>query len=152
MFDFHKYIEVFNAGNDKEMVEQFWVDDLVVNTGKGEEDNDGGILIKGKESWLRFLAFAHDGVREIMRIQSLIEGPGEIFAEIDMDFHVLKERPDYPFGSFKPGDLFTVKMFSLYFIRDGKIAELKMARWPPNVGVTDPPTRGFGPPPPAVGG
>jgi len=146
VFDFYRYANVFNSGDDQAMVDQFWVDDLEVLTGQSE------VLASGKESWLKFLAFAHDGMREIMRIQVLIQNENNIFAEIDMDFHASKDRPDYPFGPVKPGDFFTVKMFCLYFLRGDKIATLKMASWAPNVGVTDPPTRGFGPPPPIQGG
>jgi len=145
VFDFYKYAETFNSGDDKAMVDGFWVDDLEVYTGQNQP------LASGKESWLKFLAFAHDGVREIMRVQVLIQNESNIFAEIDMDFHASKDRPDYPFGHVKPGDFFTVKMFCLYFLRGDKIAKLKMASWAPNVGVTDPPTRAFGPPPPIQG-
>jgi hypothetical protein len=145
MFDFYKYAEVFNSGDDRAMVDGFWVDDLKVATGQGE------VLASGKESWLKFLEGVHDGMREIMRIQTLIRNESHIFAEIDMDFHASKDRPDYPFGSLKAGDFITVKMFALYFLRDDKIAMLKLAYWPPNVGVTDPPTRSFGPPPPITG-
>ena len=144
MFDFNKYIEVFNSGDDKAMVDQFWVDDLVAETAQGE-------LAKGKEDWLKFLEGVHDGMRELMRIQVLIQNEDNIFAEIDMDFHATKDRPDYPFGPLEKGDFITVKMFALYFIRDDKIAKLKLASWPPNLGVSDPPARGFGPPPPIVG-
>ena len=144
MFDFYKYIEVFNSGDDKMMVDQFWVDDLVAETAQGE-------LAKGKEDWLKFLEGVHDGMRELMRIQVLIQNENNIFAEIDMDFHATKDRPDYPFGSLEKGDFITVKMFALYFMRDDKIAKLKLASWPPNLGVSDPPARSFGPPPPIVG-
>ena len=145
MFDFYKYVETFNSGDDKAMVDRFWVDDLVVSTGQGDE---AGVLASGREDWIKFLDRVHDGVREIMRVQVLIQNENNIFAEIDMDFHVSKDRPDYPFGHLKPGDFITVKMFCLYFLRGDRIAKLKMATWAPNVGVTKPPTRGFGPPPP----
>ena len=140
MFDFYKYIETFNSGDDKAMLDQFWVDDLVVSAGQGDK---AGVLASSKEDFLKFLDFAHDGVRELMRVQVLIQNENNIFAEIDMDFHVSKDRPDYPFGHLKPGDFITVKMFCLYFLRGDKIAKLKMASWPPNVGVTDPPNRGL---------
>jgi hypothetical protein len=149
MFDFYRYIEVFNSGDDRAMVDQFWNDDLTVMSGRG---NQVQTLANDKEVWLKFLAFAHDGVRELMRVQTLIQEEKHIFAEIDMDFHVFKARPDYPFGAVNPGDFFTVKMFPLYFLRGDKIEALKMASWPPNAGVTDPPTRSFGPPPPIQGG
>ena len=151
MFDFYKYAETFNSGDDKEMVDRFWVDDLVVETGREDMGYEEGIIATGKENWLNFLAFAHDGMREIMRIQVLLQKEDNIFAEIDMDFHASKDRPDYPFGPVKAGDFFTVKMFCHYYIRDDKIATLKMASWPPNVGITTPPTRGFGPAPPVMG-
>jgi hypothetical protein len=145
MFDFYKYAETFNSGDDKAMVDGFWVDDLQVFSGRPEP------LATGKAEWLKFLAFAHDGVREIMRIQAIIKSKNHIFAEIDMDFHASKDRPDYPFGHLEPGDFITVKMFVHYYMRGDKIATLKMASWPANVGVTDPPTRAFGPPPPLPG-
>jgi hypothetical protein len=145
MFDFNKYIEIFNSGDDKAMLDQFWVDDLEVWSGRGDKAQ---LLAKGKDGFLKFLKFAHDGVREIIRVQVLIKNINNIFAEIDMDFHVAKDRPDYPFGKFKAGDFFTVKMFCLYFLRGNRIEKLKMASWPVNTGVTAPPTRSFGPPPP----
>lgn len=149
MFDFYKYAETFNSGDDKAMLDRFWVDDLVVWSGRGDKV---AVLASGKEDFLKFLNFAHDGVREIMRVQVLIQNENNIFAEIDMDFHASKDRPDYPFGQLKPGDFITVKMFCLYFLRGDRIAKLKMASWAPDLEVTDPPTRGFGPPPPIQGG
>ena len=145
MIDYHSYIETFNSGDDNAILDRFWVDDLVVFSPRGGET---GVLASGKDGFLKFLNWAHDGVREIMRIQTLIQNEDNIFAEIDMDFHASKDRPDYPFGHLKPGDFITVKMFCLYFLRGDRITKLKMASWEPNVGVTKPPTRSFGPPPP----
>jgi hypothetical protein len=148
MFDFYSYIETFNSGDDRAMVGRFWEDELEVWSGRsGQLQN----LASDKASWLKFLAFAHDGVREIMRVQVLLRDGNNIFAEIDMDFHASKERPDYPFGPLEPGDFFTVKMFCLYLLRNDRIARLKMASWAPNAGISDPPARVFGPPPPIMG-
>lgn len=148
MFDFYKYIETFNSGDDRKMLDMFWVDDLQIYSARG---NSYGLQAKSKEEFLKFLKGVHDGVREIIRVQTLVQNEDNLFAEIDMDFHALKDRPDYPFGNLKTGDIITVKMFALYFLRGDKIAMLKLASWPTNVGVTDPPTRVFGPPPPIVG-
>lgn len=149
MFDFYKYIEVFNSGDDRKMLDQFWVDDLEVWSGRGEK---ASISASGKEEFFKFLNFVHDGVREIMRVQVLLQSEYNIFAEIDMDFHASKDRPDYPFGHLKPGDFITVKMFCLYFLRGDRLEKLKMAFWPPDTGITDPPTHSFGPPPPIKSG
>ena len=148
MFNFYKYAETFNSGEDRAMLEGFWVDDLEVWSGRG---NEASLLASGKEEFLNFLNFAHDVVRELMRVQVLIQNEDNMFAEIDMDFIASKDRPDYPFGPIKSGDFFTVKVFCLYFLRGDKITKLKMASWPPNAGVNDPPARGFDPPPPIEG-
>jgi hypothetical protein len=149
MFDFYKYIEVFNSGDDRKMLDQFWVDDLEVWTGRGEK---ASIIASGKEEFFKFLTLVHDGVREIMRVQVLVQNENNIFAEIDMDFHASKDRPDYPFGHLEPGDFITVKMFCLYFLRGDRLEKLKMASWPPDMCVTDPPARSYGPPPPIQSG
>ena len=145
MFDFYKYAETFNSGDDKAMLDGFWVDDLEIYSARGE---GYGLQAKSKEEFLKFLKFAHDGVREIIRIQALVQTEENILAEIDMDFHASKDRPDYPFGHLKPGGFITVKMFCSYTLRGDKLKSLKLASWPPNLGVTKPPTRSFGPPPP----
>jgi len=145
MFDFYKYAETFNSGDDRAMLDGFWVDDLEVWSGRGGNVTK---LASDKGEFLKFLVFAHDGVREIMRVQTLIQEKDSIFAEIDMDFHASKDRPDYPFGHLKPGDRITVKMFALYTLRGNRLAKLKMASWAPNSGVSRPPARNFGPPPP----
>jgi hypothetical protein len=149
MFDFYKYIETFNSGDDRAMLDGFWVDDLEVWSGRGGQARRLG---GNKGEFLKFLDFAHDGVREVMRVQTLIQNESGIFAEIDMDFHASKDRPDYPFGHLKPGDFITVKMFCLYTVRGDRLAKLKMASWAPNSGVSQPPARSFGPWPPTGGG
>ena len=114
--------------------------------------NKPGVTASSKEEYLKFPVFAHDGLCEIMSIQTLIENEDKIFAEIDTDFYASKDRLDYPFGHPEPGDIITVKMFSFNFLRGNRIAKLKMASCPPNIGVTDLPTRGFGTPPPILDG
>jgi hypothetical protein len=149
MFDFSKYIEIFNSGDDRAMLDGFWVDDLEVWSGRGGQATKLG---GDKAEFLKFLDFAHDGVREIMRVQTLIQNESNIFAEIDMDFHFSKERPDYPFGHYRAGDFMTVKMFTCYTLRGDLLAKLKMASWLPNSGTSEPPARALGPWPPTGDG
>jgi len=94
------------------------------------------------------LAAAHEGVREIMRVQTLMQNENNIFVEIDTDFVALKDKPDFVFGPLKVGEFLTVKMFLLYILRGDKLASMKLATWPPNKGVTDPPSHNWGPNPP----
>ena len=137
MFDFAKYAELFNNGDDIKLVETYFTEDFVY-TGDRR-------IIPDRAAFLDFLKFAHDGVREIMRPQLVLQDKDRIFAEIDMDFHALKARPDYPFGKLKPGDMITVKFFVIYKLRNGKIAELKSAIWPRDYGVSKAPRLGGSP-------
>ena len=137
MFDFVKYAEMFNNGDDIKLVETYFTEDFVY-TGDRR-------VIPDRAAFLDFLKFVHDGVREIMRPQLVLQDKDRIFAEIDMDFYALKARPDYPLGELKPGEMITVKFFVIYKLRNGKIAELKSAIWPRDYGVSKAPRLGASP-------
>jgi ketosteroid isomerase-like protein len=137
MLDYRQYEAVFNTGDDAALVERFF-DDRIVFTGGSREH-------RGKAALREFLAWAHDGVREVMRPQNVLQLGELLFAEVDMDFHASKERTDFPFGHLHPGDLVTVKFFVLYRLLDGKVVELKSMTWPPGKGVTQLPRLGAHP-------
>lgn len=136
--DYAEYERVFNTGDDDLLVARFFCDD--VHFSGGSRDH------VGKDGLLAFLRWAHDGVREVMRPQSWVRavthGGDHLFAEVDMDFHASKERPDFPFGHLHPGDTVTVKFLVHYTLRDGKVAELKSMTWPPGKGVSKLPLLG----------
>ena len=132
--DFNRYVEVFNSGDDDSLTDDWFTDDVVYI--------GGNRTIEGKEAWRDFLKFAHDGVREIFRPQSLFQKEEGFFCEIDMDFHAIKPRPDFPLGPLFPGDMMTVKFFVIYKVRDGKFCRLKAATWPIDHGVSKIPRLG----------
>jgi ketosteroid isomerase-like protein len=131
---YEDYVALFNTGDDDALVERFFCDDVVFTGGARD--------YRGKQELLNFLHWAHDGVREVIREQTVMYRGDKIFVEVDMDFHATKPRPDFPFGALQPGDLVTVKFFVTYRLRDGKIAELKSMTWPPEKGVTKLPRLG----------
>jgi ketosteroid isomerase-like protein len=137
MLDYKDYEALFNTGNDAALVERFF-DEHVVFTGGSREHH-------GRAALRAFLDWAHDGVREVMRPQDVLQQGDLLFADIDMDFHASKERPDFPFGHLYPGDLVTVKFFVTYRVRDGKVIELRSMTWPPGKGVTQLPRLGAHP-------
>jgi ketosteroid isomerase-like protein len=134
MLDYNAYIALFNTGDDAALVDRYFDDDVVFTGGTREH--------RGKAALLAFLDWAHDGVREVMRPQNVIQQGDLLFAEIDMDFHASKERRDFPFGHLRPGDLVTVKFFVTYRLRAGRVVELKSMTWPPGKGVTQLPPLG----------
>jgi ketosteroid isomerase-like protein len=134
MFEYPDYIKLFNTGDDAALVERYFADDVVFSGGSRET--------QGKDGLIQFLNWAHDGVREVIREQVYMRKGNTVFAEVDMDFHATKERPDFPFGHLHPGDLVTVKFFVTYELRDEKVARLKSMTWPPERGVTKLPRLG----------
>ncbi|HEU4623824.1 MAG TPA: nuclear transport factor 2 family protein [Steroidobacteraceae bacterium] len=131
--DYNEYIAAFNAGDDAALVSRFFTEDVVFQS--------GARVLHGADELRKFLAWAHDGIREIIRAQLVLRDESHIFAEIDMDFHATRDRPDFVFGPLKQGEFTTVKFLVVYYLRDGKVAQLKASTWPPNVGVTKPPAR-----------
>lgn len=131
--DYIRYIQDFNSGNDAQFVEDWFTEDCIFQSGPK--------LVRGRRELLAFLEGAHDGIREIIRAKTVLQDEDRLFAEIDMDFHAICDKPDFAFGVLKKGEFHTVKFFVLYRFRDGKVAHLKASTWPPNVGVTKPTPR-----------
>lgn len=68
MLDYNDYIRVFNTGDDALLLERFF-DENVTFSG-GSRTYEGKAALKG------FLDWAHDGVREVMRPQNVLQrGP-----------------------------------------------------------------------------
>jgi ketosteroid isomerase-like protein len=128
------FIAQYNSGDDAYLIQRYFADDCIYICATQ--------FLRGHEALLRFLEHAHDGVREILRPQLVLQDERHIFAEIDVDFHAYQSRTDFPFGSLLPGDTRTVKSFVVYRLRDGKIAELRTATWPPAHRVSKSPRLG----------
>jgi hypothetical protein len=128
---FADYLTAFNRYDDAALIRDFWAKDCIMETAAGR-------VMRGQAEVLAMLDRLHDGVRETMRPQTVIEDGRRIFAEIDMDFTGQRDRPDFPFGPLKAGETLTVKVFALYRAEGGKVVHLKTATWPAGVGVTRP--------------
>lgn len=126
--DYRAYVRDFNTGDDRGLIEKYFAPDTQMISGSG--------VRKGHKEMNEFLAWAHDGVREIIRPQVVMWDKDHIFAEIDMDFIASKARPDFTFGAMQPGDIITVKFFAHYTVVNGKIKTLKTMTWAPEKGVT----------------
>lgn len=134
-FDYDAYIADFLTGDDDALVARWFAEDCAMESGSG--------TYEGREGMRRFLAWAHDGVRECPRIVAHVQHGKHLFAEIDMDFHATKERADFPFQHLFPGDSITVKFLAHYILDDaGQIRRLKTMVWPPELGVTKLPPLG----------
>lgn len=144
--DYATYLQAYNSGNHRELIRDFCTDDVEFEAGSLKR------VFRGKDEVLKFLLSLQDGVRDVLRAQLVLEGENRIFAEADMDFHALRDLPEFPFGALTKGEYLTMKVFVVYHLREGKICRFKTCLWPANFGVTAPPAVGFGPPPPVVKG
>lgn len=135
MFDYEAYVADFLTGDDEMLIARWFAPDCAMESGSGTFEGHAGMR--------RFLAWAHDGVRECPRIVSYLQHGRDLFAEIDMDFWASKERADFPFGALRPGDGVTVKFLAHYILNDeGKVWRLKTMTWPAEKGVTKLPLLG----------
>jgi predicted SnoaL-like aldol condensation-catalyzing enzyme len=132
--DYRAYVRDFNSGDDRGLIEKYFAPDTQMISGSG--------VRTGHKEMNEFLAWAHDGVREIIRPQVVMWDQDHIFAEIDMDFVASRARPDFTFGALLPGDILTVKFFAHYTVVNGKIKTLKTMTWKPETGVTKAPRLG----------
>ena len=132
--DYRAYVRDFNGGDDRGLVEKYFTTDTQMISGSGVREGHKGMN--------EFLAWAHNGVREIARPQVVMWDKDHIFAEIDMDFVASKPRPDFTFGALQPGDIMTVKFFAEYTVVNGKIKTLKTMTWKAETGVTKAPKLG----------
>lgn len=134
-FDYEAYVADFLTGDDKALVERWFAEDCAMESSSG--------TFEGRDGMRRFLAWAHDGVRECPRIVAYVQQGRDVFAEIDMDFHATKPRPDFPFQPLLPGDSITVKFLAHYILNEaGQVWRLKTMTWPVGKGVTTLPPLG----------
>jgi len=143
--DYAEYLETYNSGDHRELIRRFCTDDVVFEAGSLQR------IFRGKDEVLEFLLSLQDGVRDVLRAQVVLQDENHTFAEADMDFHAQRELPDFSFGALKVGEYLTIKVFVVYYLREVRICRFKTSIWPTNFGVTEPPTRGFGPEPPFSG-
>jgi len=134
-FDYEAYVADFLTGDDEGLIERWFAPDCAMESGSG--------TFEGHDGMRRFLAWAHDGVRECPRIVAYAQQGRDVFAEIDMDFHATKTRPDFPFQPLLPGDSVTVKFLAHYILNDeAKVWRLKTMTWPADTRVTKLPPLG----------
>jgi hypothetical protein len=132
VLDYAEYFAEFNAGDHAAVVERFCTDDVVFESGSMRR------IVHGRQAVIDFLARLHDGVRPCIRPQVVVQNDDYLFAETDIDFHALRDLPDYPQGPLRQGEFLTAKTFVIYYLRNGRICRIKTARWPSDFGVTKP--------------
>jgi len=126
-FNYEEYLQLFNTGDDEGLCATYFTEDTVMQTADR--------TINGREALLDFLHHAHDGVREILHPQVVLQNKDHLLAELNIEFVASADRPDFVFQPMHKGDSITVKFFAAYTLRDNRICYLKTARWPVGHGI-----------------
>jgi hypothetical protein len=126
-FEFSRYAEVFNSGDDDRLCEEFYHPDAVMMTETRR--------IEGRDALLQFLRWAHDGVRETMAPQRYARDRDTVLAEVHITWTAAKDRPDFSIQKLKAGDAITARFCAVYELQDERIRLLKTCRWPVGWGL-----------------
>lgn len=126
-FNYDDYLDLFNSGDDSALCNTFFTEDAVMQTADR--------YINGRTALLAFLHNAHDGVREILHPQVVVQDKNHLLAELNIEFMATADRPDFVFQPMQTGESITVKFFVVYTLRDDRICYLKTARWPAGYGI-----------------
>lgn len=124
-FDFAVYASSFNTTDEASFVERFYTEDMVLDGPFGK--------LEGRDKWLDILNQTHKGVREDLNFLTVVCQGDVIMAESEGTFTALIDLPEFQHGPLSKGESITVKFFSKYVIRDGKISEMKISWWDPNL-------------------
>jgi SnoaL-like domain len=124
-FDFDTYVNAFNTTDEASFVDRFYTKDLVM-------DGPFGTL-EGSDKWLHVLNETHVGIKEDLKFLTVVRQGDVIMAESEGTFTALKDSPEFGHGPLKQGESITVKFFTKYVVRDGKIAEMKISWWDPKL-------------------
>ena len=120
--DFGRYMALFLEGDDDTFCEAMFTEDVVMEASSR--------VVEGRPALREFLAWAHDGVRELPRPQIVVQTEKNILAEIDMDFFALRDRPDFLIKPMRRGETVTCKFFAVYTLRGDRVCRLKTSYWP----------------------
>jgi hypothetical protein len=112
------YVSEFNKGEDFEkVVSTYYTPDVVHDTPT--------IRHEGRDKILKFFIDVHKGMKETLKIESLLVDGGKIAAEILSEFS-FTEDIDWRGKPMKKGDILYNKWFVFYDTRDGKISQIKL--------------------------
>lgn len=113
-----QYVSEFNKGEDFEkVVSTYYTSDVVLDMQT--------IRLEGRDKVLKFFIDVHKGMKETLKIESLLVDGGKISAQILGEFY-FTEDIDWRGKPMKKGDILYNKWFIFYDTRDGKISQIKI--------------------------
>ena len=119
--DFETYIKAFNA-NDFEGFSKYYADDVDFQLGSGTH-------IVGREKIVEFYRGVKAHFDETLTIIDLFLGDTGAGLHVYTKFETIKDWPDFELWPTKKGDVREIESLILYTIANGKITQIKSARF-----------------------
>lgn len=118
--DYVAYLASFNSAGDKASLLEHYAPDAVIEGPHG---------VTPLEEFVEQLRDARDGVR-VTAVPLNVVGDGDtLMAELDITYEASRDRPDHPVVPLRAGESVTMRFFSVYELRDGRIVRFSRAYW-----------------------
>jgi ketosteroid isomerase-like protein len=118
--DYVAYLASFNSAADKAALLEHYAPEARI------EGKDG---VTPLEEFAEQLRDARDGVRVTAVPLTVLGDEDALMAELDITYTATRDRPDHPVVALKAGESVTMRFFSVYELRDGKIARFSRSYW-----------------------
>jgi ketosteroid isomerase-like protein len=118
--DYVAYLQSFNSFGDRAELLEHYAPDARIEGANG---------VTPLEEFVDQLYDARDGVRVSAVPITVLGDDDSMFAELDITYTASRDRPDHPVVPLRAGESVTMRFFSVYELRDGKIARFSRAYW-----------------------
>jgi ketosteroid isomerase-like protein len=118
--DYVAYLASFNSATDKAELLEHYTPDARIEGPKG---------VTPLDEFAEQLRDARDGVRVSAVPITVLGDEDALMAELDITYEATRDRPDHPVVPLRAGESVTMRFYSVYELRDGKIARFSRAYW-----------------------
>ncbi len=118
--DYVAYLASFNEAGDKAALLEHYAPDARIEGPNG---------VTPLDEFVDALRDARDGVRVTARPITVVGDDDSLMAELDITYEATRDRPDHPVVPLRAGESVTMRFFSVYELRDGRIARFSRAYW-----------------------
>jgi ketosteroid isomerase-like protein len=85
-------------------------------------------VLEGREALVGFYREMFKTVRESLTLHQLVADEGGLAADVTSQFTAIADAPNFSVAPLKKGEFVRVRVFVFYALRDGKIAQVRVAR------------------------
>jgi ketosteroid isomerase-like protein len=118
--DYVAYLASFNSAQDKASLLEHYAPDARIEGPNG---------VTPLDEFAEQLRDARDGVRVTAVPRTVLGDEDSLMAELDITYTATRDRPDHPVVPLRSGESVTMRFFSVYDLRDGRIVRFSRAYW-----------------------